>query len=341
MTRLAFGLEHLGPTSAYRGRRAADRRPAIAEDADTFAQRPAVGLPAARRHARPAPDGPPVLRLHRRRHRPLPASTATLRQVMLSARELALDEEPERDGLGQPADRLHPRHRASRWSRSTRSRRRASRTSIISNLPPVSSERRAADHRAPDLLRRAANAATSSSAPSSPSSTTRAAQRRRHGRDVVTTTAGRARPGSSSTRPSTRLLFALRFRDLDLLISDQVTDREPAPVPPLARRPAAADRAVPALRQGPVRRDRRQRPAEVHPGRLHDQRPVPARPGVRPVATCRRDTASATTPFNYIRNSVKIVMDAYDGTMTFYVADAERPAHPGLGRASSRRCSSR
>jgi uncharacterized membrane protein (UPF0182 family) len=29
--------------------------------------------------------------------------------------------------------------------------------------------------------------------------------------------------------------------------------------------------------------------------------------------------------FNYIRNSVKIVMDAYDGTMTFYVADPSDP----------------
>ena len=31
------------------------------------------------------------------------------------------------------------------------------------------------------------------------------------------------------------------------------------------------------------------------------------------------------TPFNYIRNSVKITIDAYDGTMHFYVSD---PADP-------------
>ncbi len=29
--------------------------------------------------------------------------------------------------------------------------------------------------------------------------------------------------------------------------------------------------------------------------------------------------------FNYLRNSVKIVMDAYDGTMTFYAADPSEP----------------
>ncbi|MBM61770.1 MAG: membrane protein [Acidobacteria bacterium] len=33
----------------------------------------------------------------------------------------------------------------------------------------------------------------------------------------------------------------------------------------------------------------------------------------------------ATSRINYIRNSVKIVIDAYDGTMTFYLADADEP----------------
>ena len=35
--------------------------------------------------------------------------------------------------------------------------------------------------------------------------------------------------------------------------------------------------------------------------------------------------ALATTGVNYIRNAVKIVVDAYDGTTTFYLADAEDP----------------
>jgi len=33
----------------------------------------------------------------------------------------------------------------------------------------------------------------------------------------------------------------------------------------------------------------------------------------------------AGDPFNYVRNSVKVVMDAYDGTMSFYVADPTDP----------------
>ena len=53
-------------------------------------------------------------------------------------------------------------------------------------------------------------------------------------------------------------------------------------------------------------------------------RPLPARPGVRPG---RRSPATGLggDPFNYIRNSVKITMDAYDGTMNFYVADRADP----------------
>ena len=108
--------------------------------------------------------------------------------------------------------------------------------------------------------------------------------------------------------------------------ADQRPDHEPepAPVPPVARRSAAADRAVPALRQGPVRRHRRGGRADLHPGRLHDERSLPERPGVRSRRPAARP-ASATATFNYLRNSVKVVMDAYDGTMTFYVSDPDDP----------------
>ena len=33
---------------------------------------------------------------------------------------------------------------------------------------------------------------------------------------------------------------------------------------------------------------------------------------------------------NYIRNSVKVTIDAYDGSVTFYVADASDPVRPDL-----------
>ena len=115
MTRLAFGLDDW-ETRGYRGD-APLTTEAIAERGGHVPERPAVGLPPARRHARPAPDRAPVLRLRRRRHRPLHRSTASTRQVMLSARELAQERNPQRDELGQRAAHLHPRHRRSPWSR--------------------------------------------------------------------------------------------------------------------------------------------------------------------------------------------------------------------------------
>ena len=45
----------------------------------------------------------------------------------------------------------------------------------------------------------------------------------------------------------------------------------------------------------------------------------------RPPSTPEKPSGLGSQPFNYIRNSVKVVMDAYDGTMTFYVADDHDP----------------
>jgi uncharacterized membrane protein (UPF0182 family) len=43
-------------------------------------------------------------------------------------------------------------------------------------------------------------------------------------------------------------------------------------------------------------------------------------------------TSGLTTPFNYIRNSVKVTIDAYDGTMRFYVMDPKDPLLKAYGR---------
>ena len=108
MTRLAFGLDGWDdPRLPRRGAADRGRDPARRRHVP---ERPAVGLPAARRHARPAPDGPPVLRLHRRRHRPLHDRRRRPPGDALGPRARPL-EEPERDRLGQRADHLHPRHR--------------------------------------------------------------------------------------------------------------------------------------------------------------------------------------------------------------------------------------
>ena len=51
----------------------------------------------------------------------------------------------------------------------------------------------------------------------------------------------------------------------------------------------------------------------------------PQRVELQPRRPRRRIAASSGEPINYIRNSVKITMDAYDGTMHFYVADPSDP----------------
>jgi len=121
----------------------------------------------------------------------------------------------------------------------------------------------------------------------------------------------------------TRALFALRFRDLDLFISDQVTadsqilvhrtlqdrlnliapflryDKDPYAVV------TAAGRLV-YIQDAYTVSDRFPNAQAINPGEL-------ASSGLPP------------EDINYIRNSVKVVMDAYDGTMSFYISDPSDP----------------
>ncbi|MHB8891683.1 MAG: UPF0182 family membrane protein [Candidatus Limnocylindrales bacterium] len=121
-----------------------------------------------------------------------------------------------------------------------------------------------------------------------------------------------------------RLLFALRFRDLDLLISDQIR----------------ADSQLLFHRTLSERLDR------IAPFLLYDKDPyLVIGDGGRLVYVQDAYTVSNQFPnasgfdtgqlgagsglagadINYIRNSVKITMDAYDGSLTFYVADPSDP----------------
>ena len=120
-----------------------------------------------------------------------------------------------------------------------------------------------------------------------------------------------------------RVLFALRFRDLDLLISDQVTadsqllmhrflaDRLPRVAPFLQydKDPYVvitdAGRLV-YVQDAYTTSDRFPHAQSFNPAEFEN-------------------TGLDRRPINYIRNSVKVTMDAYDGTMTFYVADPTDP----------------
>ena len=120
-----------------------------------------------------------------------------------------------------------------------------------------------------------------------------------------------------------RLLYAFRFRDLDLLISDQVTSDSQL----LMHRSFGErlDLIAPFLAY-----DKDPYIVATDDGRLvyiqdafttSDRFPHADRIDPEGLGAVRIGTG----PINYIRNSVKVVMDAYDGTMSFYVADPSDP----------------
>jgi uncharacterized protein len=137
--------------------------------------------------------------------------------------------------------------------------------------------------------------------------------------------------GASGIRLDTtlsRLLFALRFRDFDLLISPQVTNDSQ-----LLFHRSLADRLpriAPFLRYDKdpyvVIRDNG-RLVYVQDAYTATNR-FPHAQGFDPNELNTQDvvpTGLGDSAFNYLRNSVKIVVDAYDGTMTYYVNDPDDP----------------
>ena len=100
--------------------------------------------------------------------------------------------------------------------------------------------------------------------------------------------------------------------------------RRQPPADAAQRRRAREDaRALPHLRSRPVHHRRRRRAALVHARCLHD---------IRDVSRTRSITAWTARRINYMRNSVKAVVDAYDGTTTFYVFDSRGSDHRGVSR---------
>ncbi len=120
-----------------------------------------------------------------------------------------------------------------------------------------------------------------------------------------------------------RLLFAARFRDLNLLISDQVTAESQ-----LLMNRTLGERLT---RIAPFLAYDKDPYVVLNDGRLvwiQDAYTLTDRfPNAQAFdgSALGEKSGLAGITFNYLRNSVKIVMDAYDGTMTFYVAD---PADP-------------
>ncbi|MGH2489695.1 MAG: UPF0182 family protein, partial [Candidatus Limnocylindria bacterium] len=120
-----------------------------------------------------------------------------------------------------------------------------------------------------------------------------------------------------------RLLFAIRFGDLNLLISDQLTDDSVV----LFRR--AIWQRVPEL--APFLHYDRDPYLVSADGRLAwiwDAYTTSDRyPNAQPLPA---DTAFGGA--NYVRNAVKVVVDAYTGEMRFFVADEDDPIIAAWGR---------
>lgn len=135
----------------------------------------------------------------------------------------------------------------------------------------------------------------------------------REGSEARTTWSGSTGVGIGN--PLARALFAMRFGDFNLLISSQLTDESQV----LFRR--AIDERAP----------------EIAPFLLFDGDPYLVSgddglvwiwdaytasnryPNAQPLPSGRFEGA------NYVRNSVKVVIDAYDGTVDFFIADETDP----------------
>ena len=335
MTRLAYGLDSWEDDRPFRGESVlSEARHRVR--GRHVPQRPPVGLPAARGQSLDQ------LQTVRRYYDFHDVDTdryiidGVQRQVMLSARELALDQNPGATGcVNQRIDYTHGIGAAMVPVNEVANEGQP--RLFIGNLPPVSNGGRSGDHPAADLLRGAADRLhRRRCAPERVRLSDRRRRRHRRRRDGDPLDRhDRDRPGHDAHAAPVRAALP-RPRP-----AHQRPDhrREPAAVPPVARRPTRADRAVPALRQGSLSRHRSRRAAEST-SRTPTRRPTDSR-------TPRRSTrdSSSRRPSARMRSTTSATasrspMDAYDGTMHFYVADPTDPIIRAY-RACSRRCSSR
>jgi uncharacterized membrane protein (UPF0182 family) len=123
--------------------------------------------------------------------------------------------------------------------------------------------------------------------------------------------------------PISRLLFALRFGDLNLLISGQLTDQS----------------------QILFRREITERVREIAPFLAYDRDPYLVSADERLLWVWDAYTVTNRYPnaqplgadsrfegANYIRNSVKVVVDAYNGTVRFFLAEPDEPIAAAYAR---------
>jgi hypothetical protein len=114
-----------------------------------------------------------------------------------------------------------------------------------------------------------------------------------------------------------KLLFALHFRSYQILLSDDITEESRLIFDRQVRTRVAKIAPFLVLDEDPY--------AVIHDGRIFWIQDAYT------ISTRYPYSAAGVNRVNYIRNSVKVVVDAYDGTVTLYLAD---PADPVIQTVS-------
>ena len=282
-------------------------------------QRPPVGPGRARSETyQTAPEPADLLPDRRRRRRPLPRRQRD-RQVLIAARGLNSADLPSQSFVNRHIVYTHGYGVVA--SPSNAAERRRHPDFYLKDIPTVDQWHQALANGPPSQIyfAREPGQLRAHRRASQASSTTR----RAGATDQFTRYKGK--DGVKLSNFVRRAAFALRFGDLDPLISGQINSRHEAADGPRHPRPGAASWRR-SCSSTPIRTPwcSATGPLWVLDG-YTDHRQVPVLAS-RPSGGSGRSTSD----FNYVRNSVKATVDAYQGTVNFYVCRPEGPDHPGV-----------
>jgi uncharacterized membrane protein (UPF0182 family) len=115
-----------------------------------------------------------------------------------------------------------------------------------------------------------------------------------------------------------KLLFALHFRSYQILLSDDITEQSRLIFDRQVRTRVSKIAPFLILDEDPY--------AVIHDGRIFWIQDAYT------ISTRYPYSASGVNRINYIRNAVKVVVDAYDGTVTFYLAEPADPLIQTVGK---------
>ena len=224
------------------------------------------------------------------------------RQIMLSARELNSDSLPNRNWINERLTFTHGYGVDAGAGQPGHAGRPAG---AVHQGPSAAVVGRSQGRRSRASTTDSCRTTTCSSRPKRASSTTRRAR-------TTSTRPTKARGGVPMSNFLRRLLFSIRFRSFKVLLSEDITNES---------------RVM-------FHRRLSERVARIAPFLQYDPDPVPGHLERPSRSGCRtRYTTSGRYPYstpapngiNYIRNSVKATVDAYHGTVAFYLIDETDP----------------